>query len=392
MAVEKATGSGGGSGSPFPLAIAHDYLTQRGGAERVVLSLHRRWPDAPIYTTFYDPESTFPEFKDAHIITPSANRVSLLRSDPRRALPFLPFISSRIQVREPVAVVSSSGWAHGFHYAGSTLVYCHTPARWVYLLEDYLGAERSRSLKALAARSLRPALKIWDQSAVRRRTRYLANSTVVRNRIAATYGIDVPTVFPPHTISTGSEQSPIPEAERFIAEGFVLSVARLMPYKHVDVAIEAAARAGKSLLIVGKGPEEERLRAMAGPSVVFAHDVSDAQLSWAYAHASALIAISHEDFGITPLEASGWGVPTVALRAGGYLDTIVEGLNGVFVDAPQIEAVAEGISRAAAREWDGDAMRRHADLFSERRFHAEIETHVESLIPSGLDDVGQRHG
>lgn len=384
--MEKTTGPGGRSDGTFPLAIAHDYLTQRGGAERVVLSLHRRWPDAPIYTTFYDPESTFPEFKAANIITPPTNRVGLLRSDPRRALPLLPFISSRIQVKEPVAVVSSSGWAHGFRYSGSTLVYCHTPARWVYLLEDYLGAERSRSLKALAARSLRPALKIWDRSAVRRRTQYLANSTVVRQRIEATYGMDVPTVFPPHTVSAGSAQTPIPDAERLVSEGYVLSVARLMPYKHVDVAIEAAARAGKNLLIVGKGPEKERLRAMAGPSVVFAHDVSDAQLSWAYAHASALIAISHEDFGITPLEASGWGVPTVALRAGGYLDTIVEGLNGVFVDAPQIEAVAEGISRAAAREWDGDAMRRHADLFSERRFHAEIDEHLNRL--ASTDSTG----
>lgn len=352
----------------------------------MVLSLHRRWPDAPIYTTFYDPEGTFPEFKDANVITPSANRVGPLRSDPRRALPLLPFISSRIHVKEPVAVVSSSGWAHGFRYSGTTLVYCHTPARWVYLLDDYLGAERSHSLKALAARSLRPALKMWDRSAVRRRTQYLANSTVVRERIGATYGIDVPIVFPPHTVSAGSAPTPIPDAERLVPEGYVLSVARLMPYKHVDVAIEAVARAGKNLLIVGKGPEEERLRAMAGPSVVFAHDVSDAQLSWAYAHASALIAISHEDFGITPLEASGWGVPTVALRAGGYLDTIVEGLNGVFVDAPQVEAVAEGISRAAAREWDREAMRRHADQFSEARFHAEIEWYLNGL--ASTDSTG----
>ena len=165
------------------IAIAHDYLTQKGGAERVVLALHRMWPDAPIYTTFYDPEGTFPEFKDARIITSPLNRVGVLRRDPRRALPLLPVASSLMHVKEPVAVVSTSGWAHGFRYHGDTLVYCHTPARWVYLLEDYLGEEGQKSMKGRVARVLRPWLRAWDRAAQRRRTRYVANSTVVKERI-----------------------------------------------------------------------------------------------------------------------------------------------------------------------------------------------------------------
>ncbi|MGW5853478.1 glycosyltransferase [Micrococcus sp. 2A] len=362
------------------IAIAHDYLTQKGGAERVVLALHRLWPDAPIYTTFYDAEGTFPEFKDAHIITSPLNRVGLLRKDPRRALPLLPLASSLMHVKEPIAVVSTSGWAHGFRYDGATLVYCHTPARWVYLMDDYLGEGGRNSIKGRIARVLRPGLRRWDRAAVRRRSRYVANSTVVKERIEDVYGLDgVDLVFPPHSVSTEGPQEPIPGAERLAEDGFLLSVARLMPYKHVDVAIEAAARAGRPLVVIGKGPEEARLRAMAGEDVVFGQDLTDAQLRWAYAHATALIAASHEDFGITPLEASAWGVPTVALRAGGYLDTIVDGVNGVFVDAPTVADVTDGVRRALARVWDRAAMQAHAVRFSEDEFARQIRALVTEL-------------
>ncbi|MCK6109953.1 glycosyltransferase [Micrococcus luteus] len=362
------------------IAIAHDYLTQKGGAERVVLALHRMWPDAPIYTTFYDPEGTFPEFKDARIITSPLNRVGVLRRDPRRALPFLPVASSLMHVKEPVAVVSTSGWAHGFRYDGATLVYCHTPARWVYLLDDYLGEDGQNSIKGRIARVLRPGLRRWDRAAVRRRSRYVANSTVVKERIEEVYGlIDVPVVFPPHSVSTDGPQEPIPGAEHLAEGGYLLSVARLMPYKHVDVAIRAAERTGLRLLVIGKGPEEARLKAMAGDGVVFAQDLTDAQLRWAYAHATALIAASHEDFGITPLEASAWGVPTVALRAGGYLDTITEGVNGVFVEAPTVEAVTDGVEQALARDWDPPAMRAHAERFSEDQIARQVRTQLGQL-------------
>lgn len=358
---------------PGAIAIAHDYLTQKGGAERVVLALHRMWPDAPIYTTFYDPEGTFPEFKDARIVTSPLNRVGVLRKDPRRALPLLPLASSLVRVREPLAVVSTTGWAHGFRFAGETLVYCHSPARWLYLLDDYLGEGGHKSIKGRVAHALRPGLRAWDQAAARRHRRYVANSTVVKRRIEDVYGMrDVPIVFPPHSVSTDGPREPIPGAERIAQEGYLLSVARLMPYKHVDVAIQAAQRTGQNLLVIGKGPEESRLREIAGENVVFAQDLTDAQLRWAYEHATALIAASHEDFGITPLEASAWGVPTVALRAGGYLDTIVEGVNGLYVDEPTVDAVRSGIERALARVWDVAAMQTQAERFSTEKFGRRV--------------------
>ena len=132
-------------------------------------------------------------------------------------------------------------------------------------------------------------------------------------------------------------------------------------------------------MVIGKGPEEARLRAMAGEDVVFGQDLTDAQLRWAYAHATALIAASHEDFGITPLEASAWGVPTVALRAGGYLDTIVDGVNGVFVEEPTVDAVAGGVERLLAHDWDRAAMQAHAEQFSEVEFSQRIRNALTNL-------------
>lgn len=383
------------------LAIAHDYLTQRGGAERVVLALHRMFPQAPIYTTFYDPDGTFDEFREAHIITSPLNRVSFLRRDPRRALPLLPLISSAIRVREPLAVVSSSGWAHGFRCAGAALIYCHTPARWLYLTEQYLGHRWWRSARGIAVTALSPALRAWDRAAQRRGERYVGNSTVVRERIRAVYGgagqnadgdhdgghdsdtDDVGLIFPPHAVDIDGPQTPVPGAEHLADTGYLLVVSRLMPYKNVDAVIDAARAGGHHLLIIGRGPQEQALRERAGAElgrrIVFAEDLEESQLRWAYAHARMLLALSHEDFGITPVEASAWGVPTVALRAGGYLDTIDERINGVFVDTPRAEDIAVGIEAAEARRWDPAAIRAHAQSFSEERFAQQIRAELAAL-------------
>ena len=363
-----------------PLAIAHDYLTQRGGAERVVLALHRLYPEAPIHTLFYEPEATFPEFRDATIVTSPLNSIAALRRDPRKALPLLPWASSQMLVDADQAIVSSSGWAHGFRFTGQTTVYCHTPARWVHLLEDYVGGPWWSSPKGVLARAMRPVLEPWDQRAQARHDVYVGNSTEVQRRISRVYDRDdVQLIFPPHAIETGREAlEPIEGAQWLVEQGgFLLSVARLLPYKNVDAVIRAAEAVGLPLLVIGRGPEEQRLRSLAGESVVFAQDISDAQLRWAYAHASALVAASFEDFGITPLEASAWGVPTVALRGGGYLDTIREGLSGTFVDRADPEALAGGIRMSLSRDWNVEDMRDHAGRFSERRFMASIRRLVE---------------
>ena len=372
-----------GSATAPRLAIAHDYLTQRGGAERVVLALHRAFPEAPIYTTLYNPEGTFPEFENATIITSPLNRVGLLRRYHRLALPLLPLTASCLKVPAHVAVVSTTGWAHGFKFTGEKLVYCHSPARWLYLRDQYLGDEKKNSVIGVGLRVINPLLRFWDQRAAARSEHYVANSTAIQKRIARVYGKDVPIIFPPYCGGATRVEEPIAGLQEFTAAGdYFLLVSRLMCYKNVDEAIKACNRAGKKLLIIGHGPEKDKLLKLSGPNVRIISGISDEQLCSAYRHCLALLAVSHEDFGITPLEAGASGKPVIAYRAGGYLDTIREGLNGVFIEQPTSEHIEAAIRNFNPEEWDKQAIKNYIARFSEERFIDEIRQAVDELTAS----------
>ncbi|GAA3711834.1 glycosyltransferase [Terrabacter ginsenosidimutans] len=362
------------------VAIAHDYLTQRGGAERVVLALHRAFPDATIHTTLYDPENTYPEFRDAHVVVSPLNRIGPLRREHRAALPLLSYAVSRLPVDADVVVVSSSGWAHGVPATGRKLVYCHAPARWLYQAEAYLGGPAARSVRGRVLMLLGGGLRRWDRRAAASADRYLANSTVVQERIATAYGIEADVLAPPYGIDPADPQEPVRALADWGADGYLLVVSRLLPYKNVDVAVEALRGLPERLVVVGSGPLEARLRAEAPDNVRIVTGLSDAELRWTYAHARTLLAPSLEDFGLTPLEAAAFGVPTLALHAGGYLDTIDEDVNGMFFEAPTAEAVRAAVVAARDRTWDTEAIRAHAERFSEARFHARIRGEVERLL------------
>lgn len=361
------------------VAIAHDYLTQRGGAERVVLSLLKAFPEARIHTTLYDPDGTYPEFRDANVVVSPLNRLGPLRRDHRRALPLLAPASSRLRVDADVTVASSSGWAHGFAATGRLLVYAHAPARWLYRSEEYLGGSLTTSPTGLALAALRPPLRRWDRAAARRADRYLCNSRVVQERIRDAYDIEATVVPPPFGVDADGEDSTVAELADW-ADGYALVVSRLLPYKNVDAVIEALGERHR-LVVVGAGPERERLVQRAPQGVRLVQDLSDAQMRWVYRHATLLVAASHEDFGLTPLEAGAFGRPVVALRAGGYLDTVVEGVTGVFFDEPTPTAIASAVSAAEERAWDAAAIADHVEGFSEQRFIARIRAEVDALAP-----------
>ena len=360
------------------VAIAHDYLTQRGGAERVVLTLTKAFPSAPVYTTLYEPEATYPELADVEVITSPLNRLAPLRRDHRRALPLLAPASSRLRVDADVTIVSSSGWAHGFDIRGRSAVYCYSPARWLYDTDRYLGRPARTSPLGLALLGMRPALVRWDKQSAARADHYLAISEVVRERIRATYGREAEVVPAPHSMDADAEQLPIPALADW-EDGYLLLVSRLLPYKNVDVAIEAARRSGRRLVVIGRGPEEARLRATLPANVRMLSDLTDSQMRWAYARARVLVAPSHEDFGLTPLEAAAFGVPSVALRGGGYLDTIVEGETGLFFDAPLPDRINAVLDVADRHPWDREALRKRADGFGEARFVERIRAVVAEL-------------
>lgn len=382
------------------VAIAHDYLTQRGGAERVVLAMHRAFPEATIHTTLYDPDGTFPEFRDAEVRTSPLDRVATLRRDHRAALPLLPWAVRRLPVDADVVIVSSSGWAHGVPTRGRKLVYCHAPARWLYQTEAYLGGPVNASLKGRVVGALRPWLTRWDRRAAATADRYVVNSTVVQARVHEAYGIDADVLPPPYGIDPAGVQRAVPQLEDWSAGGYHLVVSRLLPYKNVDRAVEAfrllgsdggergegggrrGGRGGRELrlVVVGHGPLEATLSESLPPNVRLVSGLDDDQLRWVYAHATALVAPSLEDFGLTPVEAAAFGRPTIALHAGGYLDTVDESVNGVFFDEPTAEHIARGVTVAAGRTWDSAAIRRHAEQFSEQTFHARLRAEVERLL------------
>lgn len=349
------------------IALVHDYLTQRGGAERVVLALTRAFPSAPLHTSLYEQSTTFAQFAAVDIRPLPLNRVAPLRQRHRLALPLLAPAFSRLRVDADIVVCSSSGWAHGARVAGRKIVYCHTPARWLYQPERYLRG-RSPALRA-AVGALRPALQRWDRNAAASADRYLANSTVVADRIRRIYGLEAEVLPPPPALLPAGEVEPVEAVE----PGFVLCVSRLLPYKNLEAIVGAFAQLTEErLVLVGGGPDEARLRALAGQNVSLLGVVSDEQLRWLYEWSSGLVAASYEDFGLTPLEAAGFGRPSAVLRWGGFLDTVEEGVNGLFFDSPIPDAVADAVRQLRRRSWDVEAIRAHAERFSEARFVERI--------------------
>lgn len=378
------------------VALAHDYATQRGGAERVALIMAGAFPGAPLYTTLYDRDRTFPEMATLDLRVTRLNRFGVLRRDHRLALPFLAGAVSSSPIDADVVLASSTGWAHGFPTDGRKIVYCHAPARWLYQRDRYLGTGKAG--ESLAQRARRYAatgvlgavsvpLRSWDRRAARSADVYLANSTVTREAIRAAYGIDAEVLAPPPALARHGE-AVRPAGLDALAAGltstgaFVLCVARLLPYKNVDVVIEAAAaHPERGFVVVGQGPDRARLESIVAASgqrnVVLLGRVSDAELRWLYEACAALVAASYEDYGLSPLEAAAFGKPSVVLRDGGYLDTVVEGTTGIFFDLPEGARVARALTVALDRQWSPEVLRDHADRFGEERFAARLRELVE---------------
>jgi glycosyltransferase involved in cell wall biosynthesis len=354
-----------------PVALVHDYLTQRGGAERVVLALAAAFPAAPLYTSLYDPAGTFPEFSPLDVRTLPLDRVAYLRANHRLALPALAPAFSRLHVDAEVAICSSSGWAHGARVTGRKVVYCHTPARWLYQPDRYL-AGRSRATAAMVA-ALSPSLKRWDHRAAASAHRYLVNSHAVGRRVSELYGIEAEVVPPPIDVDVAADR----DAVAGIEPGFMLCVSRLLPYKNVEAVTEAfRLLPDQRLVVVGGGPLAEQIGASRPANVTMAGQVGDAELRWLYGSSAGLVAASYEDFGLTPVEAALFGKPTAALRWGGFLDTTVEGTTGVFFDEPEPRLIADAVHLLSATEWSAEALTAHAAQFSAERFGARIRAVV----------------
>lgn len=339
-----------------------------------MLSIAKAYPGAPVHTSVFNPDRTFPAMRDLDVRPSALNHITPLRRWHRVAFPVMPRVFSRLTVDADVLIASSAGFAHGVHTTGAKVVYCHTPARWLYQPgERYVGSGRVRRTALAAGRA--PMVK-WDQRHAASADRYIANSTVVQDRIRDTYGIDATIIHPAVTLDAAGLQEPPPQPPQ--DSDYFLCVGQLLRYKNVAAVVEAFRRLPDlRLVVVGSGTMQKEIQATLPSNVTLYQNLADEQMRWLYARCQGLVAASYEDFGITPLEAQSFGRPVAALRWGGYRDTVVEGRSGLFFERPQPDEIADAVVELSRRSWSDAALRAHAAQFSEEVFITKLRQVVD---------------
>jgi len=352
------------------LAIVADWLTVFGGAEHAIAEFHRLWPQAPIFTTVTR-RSRLGPLTDANIrTTPLQAWYRLLRHH-QLLLPWMPRAVEDMDLRGFDVILSSShAIAKGVipPPTATHICYCHTPMRYAWEMEEeYLEDFRvPRFLRPTIRRQLK-TLRRWDLQTAKRVDTFIANSTTTQERIARIYARESTVIPPPvddHFFTTPLRRHE--ERKDFLAVG------RLVPYKKFDLLIAVANRLQLPLTIVGRGQEEKRLRSLAGPTVTFRGFVPDAELSTLYAEARALLFPQEEDAGIVPLEAQACGTPVIAYGAGGALDSIRDGVTGLFFTEQTEASLTNAIRRFETMHFDSSTIREHARQFTASRFRERI--------------------
>jgi glycosyltransferase involved in cell wall biosynthesis len=336
------------------VALVHDYLNEMGGGERVVLELTRIFPGAPLYTSVFDP-ARCPEFTGVDVRTTFLQRFARRKGMTKAAFPLISraFRSLRLEGFDLV-LSSSSGFAHHVRPAGETLhvCYCHNPPRFLWQREDYF---RGRAAARLLAAPALAVLRRRDVEAARRVDAYIVNSATVAKRIESTYGRSAEVIHPPVDVSRYELSED--------RSGRFLVVSRLLAYKRIDLAVEAASRADLPLDVVGEGPERARLERLAGPTVRFIGYLDDSAVRQAMARCTALVLPGAEDFGLTPVEAQASGRPPIAFAAGGALETVRDGETGFLFSEPSWESLAAAMRRAQGHELPAERLREWARQF-----------------------------
>ena len=347
------------------MVLAHDYLIQMGGAERVVASMVRKHPEAPLYTSAMQRETLLPEFRSANL------RPSWMQRLPRIEIHFKKFFVlyptafrsfGEIQARN--LWVSASTFAKCIRFSPQTasVLYCHNPTRVLWQSgEEYVDSEVRFPLANFGVRMFVPYLRRVDFKAAQKFDVIVANSEAVRRRIQAIYRRDAMVIHPPVQLD---RFIPTPEHD-----GYYIVVSRLVAYKGLDRAVVACSRTGRRLLVIGEGPDRRRLEGMAESSVSFLGWKSDEEVQDLVQRSRGLIFPAEEDFGIAPVEAQACGKPVIAYAQGGALETVIEGKTGCFFQERTAEALENALDRAETISWNAAEIRLNAERFSEDHFH-----------------------
>lgn len=348
-------------------AVVHDWLNGMRGGENVLEEILAIVPDPTIFTLFHVPGSVSREIERFPIRSSFLNRLPFSRRRYREYLPLFPRAVESFDLSGFDLVVSSSHCvAKGARAPEGVphLCYCHTPVRYAWdQFDDYFPRVTTRLFRL--KKIVIDRLRAWDRATAGRPTRYLANSSAVAERIRRHYGRSSEVVAPPVDVEFfhGAEKT---------REPFLLAVGSLVPYKRHEVAIEAARRLGRPLVLVGKGPEERRLRALASPSVQFVADLDRESLRDLYRRCFAFVQPGEEDFGISLVEAAACGAPAAALSRGGARDTVSDGVSGVLYAEPGAEGLVQAIGAITGRRFDYTAVRAAALPFARERFAREF--------------------
>ena len=363
------------------IALVHDYFVQMGGAERVAEAMHDSFPTAPIYTTVALPQSLPSRLRAADIRTSPMQRLPAIDRKFRHYFMLYPFAVEHFDM-SPYDLIfsSSSGYAKGVRRRRNAIhvCYCHTPMRWVWRYDDYVAREKFgtgiRSLLPLALWGLRK----WDLRASQQPNYYIANSRLVADRIKKIYGREAHVIPPPIEVNRFHMSNDI--------QDYYLVLSRLMPYKRIDLAIEACKRMNRRLIIIGDGPDRARLEKLGDDRIEFLGRQSDQIVNYYAARCRALLFPGEEDFGMAPLEANAAGRPVIAYRSGGAVETVVEGQTGVFFDQPNAIALSEAIEHFESMHWSQILLRRHAEKFDRNVFAFRVLQFLGSVAPASCSE------
>ncbi len=368
------------------VALIHDWLTGMRGGERCLEVFCELFPGADLFTLLHVPGSVSPVIERRRIVTSFIQQLPRAADRYRSYLPLFPAAIRRFDLRGYDLVLSSShAVAKGVRAPAGALhvCYCYTPMRYVWdLYDDYFG-----SRAGLLTRAVMPGvaawLRRWDRRTAAGVHHFVAISRFIADRIRRAYGRPADVIYPPV------------EVARFHVEetpgDFYLVVSALTPYKRVDLAVEAARRLGRRLLVVGTGPEEARLRRLGGPTVEFLGWRDDGEVAGLLARCRALLFPTLEDFGITPLEAMASGRPVIALGAGGALETVVppggpEPPTGLFFWRQRADELAAAIERfeSGVERFEPKALRRRAEAFDRPIFRDRVDAYLRQRLAEGV--------
>lgn len=349
------------------VAIAHDYLNQYGGAERVVEVLCEMFPGAPIYTLLYDKQKTFSYFKNKKIHASFLNRLQFAKNHHRLFIPFLPLVQHSLNLKKKfdLIVSSSASYAKGIrHSGGFHICYCHTPIRYAWE-ENYLDgyAAFRNPISKIVTKPARAWLRWWDKRAAKNVDIFLANSNFIADKIKKYYNREAVVLYPPVDTSIFYRDENISQGN------YYLMVGRMLHYKRFDLGIEAFNRLGLTLKIIGGGSELNKLKAIAKSNIEFLPFLKDvSKLRKIYNGAKALIFPQVEDFGLVAAEAQACGLPVLAYQDGGAKEIIIDGKTGLFFNKQTPEAVVSAVNKFQAQSFLREAISANAARFSKENF------------------------